>query len=141
MSKTIVQIRIVKGIPDDQVETVKGELQAVTPSAGESAAHPITVMPDQVWKDSEDACADALGWTATVANPDFDASQPASDENPETITNPITKAWNVTLVFRQRVTLLLKNYLKKKNVDPVVSAVTSGVDQADASISVVDGDS
>lgn len=141
MPSTIVQIRIIKGVPDDQVETVKGELQAVTPSAGESAAHPITVMPDQVWADSEDACADALGWTETVANPDFDDSQPASGENPETITNPITKAWNVTLVFRQRVTLLLKNYLKKKNVDPVVSAVTSGVDQADASISVVDGDS
>ena len=141
MPSTIVQIRIIKGVPDDQVETVKGELQAVTPSAGESAAHPITVMPDQVWADSEDACADALGWTATVANPDFDDSQPASDENAETIANPITKAWNVTLVFRQRVTLLLKNYLKKKNVEPVVSAVTSGVDQADASISVVDGDS
>lgn len=137
--KTVVQIMIVEEVADEDIQTVLDELKAVTPSNGTVTANPIAAMPQQVWDDTEDAWADALGWTETVPNPDFDSEQPVSEQNPETIPNPTSKPWNVTAGWRKRSELLLRNRAKKLARTQAESTVDSSVDHADAAITVIDG--
>lgn len=137
--KTVVHIMIVEDIADEDVQGVLDELKAVAPSSGTVTANPIAGMPQQVWDDTGDAWADALGWTETVPNPDFDSEQPVSEQNPETIPNPTSKPWNVTAGWRKRSELLLRNRAKKLARTQAESTVDSSVDHADAAITVIDG--
>jgi len=144
MSNTIVQIRIIKDVPDEHVAAVKAELQTVVPSHGTSVAHPIADMPNAVWEQTEDSHAAANGWTETMPNPDYDPEQPAGPDNLETVPRPATgegsKPWNVTSVWRERATLVNTNYQKRVSTQPVTAAVDSGINQAKAAINVADGD-
>lgn len=144
MSNTIVQIRVIKDVPDEHVAAVKAELQALTPSHGTSVAHPIADMPNEVWEQTEDSHAAANGWTESMPNPAYDPEQPAGPDNLETIPRPATgvnsKPWNVTTVWRERATLVNTNYQKRVNTKPVEVAVDSGISQAVVAINVADGD-
>jgi len=126
MSHTKVEIKITEGCDENGV-------------GGTVTAYPIAVMPQQVWENNKDAWADARGWTETIPNPDFNPNEEVSESNPETITNPTNKAWNVTVGWRERSELLIRNYQKKVNVDPVIAAVNTGVNASNNSITVTDG--
>jgi len=126
MSHVKVEIKVTEGCDSDGV-------------GGTVTAYPIAIMPQQVWDDTEDAWADARGWTETIPNPNFDPDQEVSEQNPETIPNPTSKPWNVTVGWRERSELLLKNKAKRLARTQAESQVDAGVSQADASITVIDG--
>jgi len=126
MSHTKVEIKITEGCDE-------------AGNGGETTAYPIAIMPQQVWDDTMDAWADARGWTELIDNPSYDPDQPTSEQNPEKIPNPITKAWNVTVGWRERSALLIKNLKKRLGIAQTEQAVNDGINMADGSITVTEG--
>jgi hypothetical protein len=92
--------------------TIRENCDAETGMGGTVIDNPITVVPDQVFADMKGAWSYSNGWTETVTNPDFDPEKEVSEENPETISNPVSEVRNMLLGFRQRTKLLVKNWKK-----------------------------
>lgn len=52
----------------------------------------VATMPDAALQLAIEAMAQAHGWEKTIPNPDFNAGNEESEENPASISNPVSKA-------------------------------------------------
>ena len=76
------------------------------------------------------AVANQYGYNPTVENPDFDASLPEGDDNPRTITNPITIAEFSNGVVRDFLINNVKAWESKQAVEAARIAAIEAIDIA-----------